>query len=131
MPRTPDKQADFNPERRSFARYKLQLPVIFHWNDGQSHTEGGFTFDVAQNGVLIRSKVCPPVGSTIRVEVLVPSVDLCGVGIRVQCVGQVTRVTDQGDMMSFGVEGDFDDAHLTPETEEIEIAVSPQGARVQ
>jgi hypothetical protein len=26
----------------------------------------------------------------------------------------VTRVVDQGDFMSFGVRGDFDDDHLTP-----------------
>ena len=28
--------------------------------------------------------------------------------------GKVTRVVDQGDFMSFGVRGDFDDDHLTP-----------------
>jgi hypothetical protein len=118
-------------ERRSAARYRLQLPVIFHWKDTEAHTEGGFTFDVARDGVLIRSKVCPPVGSTIRVEVLVPSVDVGGVGMRVECVGQVTRVNDRGGIMRFGVAGDFDDAHLTPEIGDIETADLPHGERVQ
>lgn len=129
MRRTSAKQADRNLERRAAARYKLRLPVIFHWNDSQAHTEGGFTYDIARDGVLIRSKVCPAVGSTIRVEVLLPSVDLDGVGMRVQCTGQVTRVIDQGGVMSFGVEGDFDDAHLTTETEQIEIVDFPRRPR--
>ncbi len=34
-------------------RYKLQLPVIFRWNDGAEQTEGGFTSDVAVDGALI------------------------------------------------------------------------------
>jgi hypothetical protein len=115
MGRKSAKQADPNLERRSAVRYQLQLPVIFHWNDGEPHTEGGFTCDVAQDGVLIRSKVCPAIGTTIAVEVLLPSMDVSGVGMRVQCVGQVTRVLNQGGIKSFGVEGDFDDAHLTRE----------------
>lgn len=131
MRRTAAKQAHPNLERRSAARYKLQLPVIFHWNDTEPHTEGGFTCDVALDGVLIRSKVCPPVGSTVRVEVLLPSVDADGVGMRVQCIGQVTRVIDQEGMTSFGVEGDFDDAHLTRETKQIDISDFPRSERVQ
>jgi len=81
------------------------------------HTEGGFTCDVALDGVLIRSKVCPSLGSDVRVEVLLPSPDRNGVGLRIQCIGKVTRLVNQGGVMSFGVEGDFDDAHLTRQTQ--------------
>jgi hypothetical protein len=42
-------------ERRATVRYKLRLPVIFHWNDGNEHTGGGFTNDVALDGALIFS----------------------------------------------------------------------------
>ena len=96
-----------------------------------AHTEGGFTYDVARDGVSIRSKICPPVGSTVWVEVLLPSMDVGGVSMRVECVGQVTRVFDQGGIMSFGVKGDFDDAHLTRETGDIEIADLAHSERVQ
>lgn len=131
MTPTAAKQRSRNLERRSATRYKLQLPVIFHWNDSQAHTEGGFTYDVAQDGVLIRSKICPPVGSAVRVEVLLPAVNPGSVGMRVQCIGEVTRVINQEGVMSFGVEGDFDDAHLTRETEQIEIEDFTVRHRVQ
>jgi len=77
--------------------------------------EGGFTDDVALDGVLIRCKACPGVGSDVRVEVLLPSPIGGGPGLRIQCVGKVTRVVTEGDIKSFGVQGDFDDAHLIRE----------------
>lgn len=100
-------------QRRSAVRYKLQLPVIFHWNDGSEHTEGGFTWDVALDGALIRSANCPPVGSEVRVEILLPSPVSNLEQLRIQCVGRVTRIVAMGNFGGFGVEGDFDDDHLT------------------
>ncbi len=98
-------------QRRSAVRYRLRLPVIFHWGDGNERTEGGFTNDVALDGALIFSANCPPVGSDIRIEVLVPSPDLSGDELRIECNGKVTRVADQAGC--FGVRGTFDDDHLT------------------
>jgi hypothetical protein len=100
-------------ERRSAVRYKLQLPVIFHWNDGTNHTYGGFTCDVARDGALIRSATCPPIGCDIRVEVLLPSPRSGSEELRIQCVGKVTRAANKGGFATFGVEGDFDDDHIT------------------
>jgi hypothetical protein len=100
-------------ERRSAVRYKLQLPVIFHWIDGTNHTDGGFTCDVARDGALIRSSVCPPIGCDIQIEVLLPSPDSGSEELRIQCVGRVTRAADKGSFATFGVEGDFDDDHIT------------------
>lgn len=119
----------FDRNRRSAARYKLQLPVIFHWNEGGERTGGGFTSDVALDGALINSSMCPPVGSDVRIEVLILSPVWGGVEMRIQCVGKVTRVLDQGDVMSFGVRGDFDDDHLTPSLKETSkvTPVSDQG----
>jgi PilZ domain-containing protein len=100
-------------QRRTAVRYKLQLPVIFHWNDGQEHTEGGFTSDVALDGALILSSKLPPVGSAVRIEVLLPSPDQSGEDLRIECTGKVTRVVDQPGTKAFGVQGIFDDDHLT------------------
>lgn len=97
-------------ERRSARRYKLRLPVIFHWNDGAEHTEGGFTSDVALNGAMILSSRCPPVGADIRIEVLIPSPGHATEEIRVECVGKVTRIEEH---TGFGVRGFFNDDHLT------------------
>jgi hypothetical protein len=99
-------------QRRDAVRYKLQLPVIFHWNDGQDHVGGGFTNDVALDGALILSSNCPPVGASIRIEVLLPSPDHSGEEFRIECVGIVTRFVEQPGYKAFGVQGAFDDDHL-------------------
>ena len=101
---------ELNLQRRVAMRYALRLPVIFHWNDGVAHTEGGFTSDIALDGVLILSTRCPPAGSEVRIEVLLPSPVGDGEEIRIECVGKVVRVTGTD---SFGVRGVFDDSHLT------------------
>jgi hypothetical protein len=100
-------------ERRTAIRYKLQLPVLFHWNDGRERTEGGFTSDVALDGALILCNMCPPIGSEVRIEVLLPSPDRSGEDLRIECTGTVTRVVDQPGTKAFGVHGIFDDDHLT------------------
>ena len=101
-----------NPERRAAMRYRLHLPVIFHWNDGTEHTEGGFTNDVALSGALIRSSICPPVGMDVRIEVLIPSPDNSVDEIRIECIGKVTRVWEQPGSTYFGVQGIFNDDQL-------------------
>jgi hypothetical protein len=104
------------PERtvrqRSAVRYKLHLPVIFYWNDGIEHTAGGFTSNVALDGALILSRTCPPVGSYVRIEVLIPSPDRSGEELLIECTGKVTRVADRPGCAAFGVQGKFDDDHL-------------------
>ncbi len=77
------------------------------------HTEGGFTSDIALYGALILSSKCPPVGSPIRVEVLLPSPDQSDEEIRIECLGRVARVADAFEYGSFGVQGFFNDDHLT------------------
>ena len=108
------KVFQIDQDRRSSVRYKLRLPVIFHWNEDGERTGGGFTSDVALNGALINSIMCPPVGSDVRIELLILSPVQDGLEMRIQCAGKVTRVVDQGGIRSFGVRGDFDDDHLTP-----------------
>jgi hypothetical protein len=101
-------------QRRAAVRYRLRLPVIFHWNNGTEHTEGGFTTDVALDGAFILSSRCPAVGSDVRIEVLLPSLDESGGELRIECTGKVTRVAGEGGCSGFGVRGIFDDDHLTP-----------------
>jgi len=101
------------PQRRAAVRYKLRLPVIFHWYDGGEHTEGGFTCDVALDGVFIRSKRFPPAGSEVQIELLLPSPYQNGEELRIHCTGTVTRVVNQAGFAGFGVAGDFDGDDLT------------------
>lgn len=99
--------------RRSAPRYKLRLPVIFRWTDNVEHTEGGFTSDIALDGVLILSRTCPPVGCDVRIQILLPSPSRSDEEIRIECIGKVTRVLDGPGPHGFGVHGVFDDDHLT------------------
>jgi hypothetical protein len=75
------------------------------------HTQGGFTCDVSLGGALIFSSKCPPAGSDILIEVLLPSPDQSDEELRIECLGRVTRVPAQAGC--FGVQGRFDDDHLT------------------
>jgi hypothetical protein len=109
----PELVPERNHQRRSAVRYKLQLPVIFHWIDGVEHAAGGFTCDVALDGALIQSAVCPPIGCDVRIEVLIPSPDHSRDQLRIQCSGKVTRSVSQSGSNSFGVRGFFDDDQIT------------------
>ncbi len=100
-------------QRRGAARYKLRLPVIFHWNEGVEHTSGGFTCDVALNGALILSKQCPPVGSEVRVEILLPSPETENEEICISCTGKVVHSSERTGYSEFGFQGVFQDDQLT------------------
>lgn len=100
-------------QRRGAARYKLRLPVIFHWNEGVEHTSGGFTCDVALNGALILSKQCPPVGSEVRVEILLPSPETENEEICISCTGKVVHSSERAGYSEFGFHGVFHDDQLT------------------
>lgn len=109
---------DRSLQRRAAVRYRLRLPVIFHWNDGKDHTEGGFTADVALDGAFILSSKCPPMGTSVRIEILLPTPDQSGGELRIECIGKVMRVVSQAGITGFGVQGVFDDDHLTGQTPE-------------
>jgi hypothetical protein len=98
--------------RRTAVRYKLRLPVVFYWNDGTERVGGGFTSDVALDGALIVSQTRPPIGSTVQIEIFLPSPNQSEERFRIECTGVVTRVTGQIDESAFGVRGAFDDNHL-------------------
>jgi len=100
-------------QRRAAVRYKLRLPVIFHWNDGVEHTSGGFTSDVALDGALILSSDCPPVGSDVRVEVLLPSPEMRNEELRIGSSGKVVHTSGQSGISAFGFHGMFEDEKLT------------------
>ena len=100
-------------QRRTTVRYKLRLPVLFHWNNGKDRTEGGFTADVALDGAFILSSRFPPVGSDVRIEILLPMPDQSGGEMRIECEGKITRVVSDPECSGFGVRGIFDDDHLS------------------
>jgi hypothetical protein len=103
---------DSRPQRRSAVRFRLSLPVIFHWTANGEFTEGGFTHDIALDGALICSTRCPPIGCAVRIEVLIPCPDQSSEPLRIQCAGTVTRIVSEGDQTRFGVRGSFSDDNI-------------------
>jgi hypothetical protein len=100
-------------QRRTAVRYKLRLPVIFHWNDGVEHTSGGFTSDVALDGALILSSDSPPIGAEVHIEVLLPSPGMQDEELRIGCSGRVVHASDRSGVRMFGFHGVFQDEQLT------------------
>jgi hypothetical protein len=100
--------------RRTAVRYKLRLPATFHWNDGVEHTSWGVTGDVASEGALILSNRCPPVGSEVRLEVVLPSPEADQGELRIGCAGKVIHAREGSGYSAFGVHGVFEDGQPTP-----------------
>jgi hypothetical protein len=64
-------------DRRSSSRYALRAPVIFHWHDGEFKHATGVSRDLSPVGAYVRCEHktdCPRRGSTLTIEVLLPSV---------------------------------------------------------
>jgi hypothetical protein len=101
-----------SPERRSAARYKLHLPVVFSWADGHARTEDGFTVDVSTEGALVRCQFSPPLGSEVEIDVLVPSPDGNSGSVHLRCLGRVTRSLSHDLNSLFAVSGKFDNSAL-------------------
>lgn len=99
-------------QRRAAVRYKLCLPVIFHWNDGEERTGAGFTSDLALDGALIRSNALPPVGSEVHLEVLFPSPEAENEGLCIGCSGKVVHQLQIAGVSAFGFHGMFQDDQL-------------------
>lgn len=111
------------PARRTAVRYKLRLPVLFHWMNGSEQTEGGFTKDVSLDGALVVSSRCPSVGVAVRIELLLPAPYEMECELRVECIGKVTRIEERNGYREFYVQGLFDDQHLTTLTSNISAIV--------
>jgi hypothetical protein len=122
-----DRVIEIRARRRIFVRYKLVLPVIFHWNDGTEQIEGGFTRDVGPHGALILSDRCPPAGAEVHIELLLPPIDDSSAEIRIRFSGRVVQINRlPAGAISFGVHGTFDDHHRS-RSEAGSGAITPEG----
>ena len=99
-------------ERRKAARYRLRLPVTFHWRDGESCTETGLTSDVGAEGALIHSGMSPPLGSDVLVELLLPLPGRSNERLLIAATARVTRIVDDPSGCAFGVHGKFKDEQI-------------------
>lgn len=81
-------------ERRSSKRYRLRLTVVFSWRDthGIVQSSEGSTCNISSRGIYVRTKLPPPVGTAVEMNVFLPqpSYDIRAAEIRAK--GQVTRI---------------------------------------
>lgn len=96
-------------------RYALRLPVIFHWGEQMNNVEGGFTKDIGRDEAFVLSGNCPPIGTHVRMEVLVPSPDSLPGAIRIECSGKVTHVVREDGYCGFLFHGRFYDGRIREE----------------
>jgi hypothetical protein len=83
-------------DRREARRFNLSVPVRFMWkNHGASAESGsGKTRDISFRGLFILADGCPPVGSTIRAKVMLPSLEGSDLFIRIRATVLRVEPTD-------------------------------------
>jgi hypothetical protein len=93
-------------ERRKRVRYRLDLPAIFSWESSErSRLQGeGITRDIGLFGAFVFTPTCPPVETTIQLEVLLPPFTGAKATIRIKGEARVLRVEPRREK---GVTGGF------------------------
>ena len=104
-----DSQETPQTERRSRRRFRLVLPVVFHWSDGTEHSGVGYCRNIGLGGFLILAGDCPQLGTEIRVDVVVPAFDPEPKEILFRHTGRVVRIEACEGLLGFAVAGQFDD----------------------
>lgn len=126
-------------EMRNHARYRVRAPVFFSWKDvaaGNQRGEG-MTRDIGTGGMFVWTDVNPPLGASLRVEVLLPRIDQEAKPLCIEASGHVIRAesrhgTDGGP--GFGFSGDalvLVDLERELQLEEDEGDVSGPGKRLE
>jgi PilZ domain-containing protein len=78
---------------RKAIRFPLEAPIAFRWADRGIEKRGeGRTHDISEIGAFVLSTICPPAGSDISFNILLPTVPGIEPTTRVEAVGRVLRV---------------------------------------
>jgi PilZ domain len=110
MSRTADDAQD-SPwiERRTRSRFRLVLPVVFHWSDGTECSGVGYCRNIGLGGVFIVASNCPPVDTEIRLDVVVPAFVPEPKEILICHTGRVVRTQAFENLLGFAVAGHFEE----------------------
>ena len=84
-------------ERRGSKRFRLRLAVVFSWRDAQGIVQGseGLSCNISSHGIYVRTKLAPPVGSAVEMNVFLPQPAYDIRAAEIHAKGHVTRI-DQG-----------------------------------
>jgi hypothetical protein len=83
-----------NEERRKHNHFRLEVPVVFSWQDArQAQHEGvGLTRDVSINGAFVLTTSPPPLQAMIKLKAFFPPVVGVAKPVRIHGEGRVVRV---------------------------------------
>jgi hypothetical protein len=96
-------------DRRKSLRFRLQLPLVARWTDGEGKVRygAGFSRDICARGVFIVSSERPPIGAMVLINVQLPYVRADSKEWQLQSVGSVVRVEQAADSAGYAVQCDF------------------------
>jgi hypothetical protein len=81
-------------ELRNRVRYRLSADAVFAWQ-GAEHGRflgEGLTRDISLAGAFIFTLTCPPVGTTVQLDVLLSPMSGSGKSVRIKAEATVVRV---------------------------------------
>ena len=97
-------------ERRRTVRYNLCLPLVFEWTDesGAVIQQPGFTRDISTGGLYVSCATSPPMNSTIRLQMVLPSnKEVFPENLTLAATARVVRFASQGEAAGFAAVGDL------------------------
>ncbi|HUI72282.1 MAG TPA: hypothetical protein VL354_17305, partial [Spirochaetia bacterium] len=76
MEKTQSTTGRASEERRKHNRYRLEVPVVFSWRDGnrERHEGVGLTRVLSTHGAFVLTATPPPLNACIALKVLIPRV---------------------------------------------------------
>lgn len=91
---TPQDLEIQDPELRSFVRYARVLTATLSWTDKSNKitSSQGLTRDIGAGGAFIQVSRCPPAGTAVQYEVLLPAIRRKGLAVRIAGSGHIVRV---------------------------------------
>jgi hypothetical protein len=85
---------------RKHIRYPLRVYVAYRWTDshGQMHRGHGWTQNVSEGGLLVRTEDCPKIGDPVDLTLRVPSLRITRESsARMEMAGKVVRLLPAGE----------------------------------
>jgi hypothetical protein len=85
-------------DQRQNKRYRLKAAVLFSWKhpDGSTSQGEGYTRDISPSGVFVLTSDRLPLGTTVKLEVALPSLRKEPSGASLRTRGHVVRSEDLG-----------------------------------
>lgn len=83
-----------NEEHRKHNRYRLEVPIIFSWQDARHarHKGVGLTRVISTHGAFVLTATPPPLKAKIELKIFFPRVGGAAEPMRLQGGGKVVRV---------------------------------------